>query len=847
MKAPFDLFFGVAARDENAVAGARKPYPYQQVLAEREMGSLLLNVPTGLGKTAAVVLAWLYQLLQGKENCPRRFVYCLPMRALVEQTVEEIRNWLKHLSERKAELGLGSDDHATACLEWLAEHSPIVLMGGEDKEAMRDWDLYPEKPAILVGTQDMLISRTLNRGYGMSRYRWPMHYAYLNNDCLWCLDEVQLMDVTVETSAQLNAFRQKLGVMKNTYTWWMSATLDDERLKTVDHREQAVALQKSKLELSAEEKQLPAVVKRLTAPKPLKKAAVALNKDSEESYAKNLAQFILDEHKSESLTLVIVNRVKRAQEIFKELEKLLEKARKSGSKYGETKTALLHSRFREIDRKVQMDVLQDENIPDKIVVSTQVVEAGINCSARTMIIELAPWSSLVQRFGRCNRDGKYADATVHWVDVTDEDALPYSEDEFQKAREELNQLETVALDIIAGIKVKEKELIRPVIRKKDFVDLFDTTADICGNDLDVSRYIRGGDENKDAFVFWRDDTDGEGFPGSMKSCIRKELCWVKISRLREFLKEDKNKNQPVYAWDLLDEKWHVADSKDVNPGMTYLLRRSAGGYSKKYGWTKEAKDCLDKEDCEKDTDADADFSEKGYSSDNLGTKWISLKDHTADVLEKTEALCGQLNFSEKEKKLFEKIALWHDVGKAHDAFQTMLSPEESQAGTIWAKSPKSAPRSNHGSLRRYFRHELASALAWLELGGSMESDGSMNETDASLIAYIIAAHHGKVRLSIRSLPEEQGEGGKRVARGVQDGDTFRVEIDGGIIGNATMDLSLMELGESEKGKKSWLARMLALRDSADIGPLHLAYLEAVFRSADMFASREETKPANAES
>jgi len=55
-------------------------------------------------------------------------------------------------------------------------------MGGEQTE---DWDLQPESDAILVGTQDMLLSRLLNRGYGMSRYRWPMQFGLLGNDCLW--------------------------------------------------------------------------------------------------------------------------------------------------------------------------------------------------------------------------------------------------------------------------------------------------------------------------------------------------------------------------------------------------------------------------------------------------------------------------------------------------------------------------------------------------------------------------------------------------------------------------------------------------------------------------------------
>jgi len=160
---------------------------------------------------------------------PRRLVYCLPMRTLVEQTEREVRTWIcaspaKHTKPRD-----GSE------LRWLALHSPIILMGGEDTG---DWDIHPERPAILIGTQDMLLSRALNRGYGMSRYRWPMHFGLLNNDCMWVLDETQLMGVGVETSAQLDGFRNlaQWANDQNCRTWWMSATMDEDRFATVDHR-----------------------------------------------------------------------------------------------------------------------------------------------------------------------------------------------------------------------------------------------------------------------------------------------------------------------------------------------------------------------------------------------------------------------------------------------------------------------------------------------------------------------------------------------------------------------------------------------------------------------------------
>lgn len=68
------------------------PYPYQRRLGEEPFPELL-DVPTGLGKTAAVVVAWMYKRLQAPRQTPRRLVYCLPMRTLVEQTAEAAAEW----------------------------------------------------------------------------------------------------------------------------------------------------------------------------------------------------------------------------------------------------------------------------------------------------------------------------------------------------------------------------------------------------------------------------------------------------------------------------------------------------------------------------------------------------------------------------------------------------------------------------------------------------------------------------------------------------------------------------------------------------------------------------------
>jgi CRISPR-associated endonuclease/helicase Cas3 len=191
----FEDFFRKATKDEKSPSGY-DPYPFQKRFAISEELPELIDVPTGMGKTDAVILGWLWKRRfdtreEIRRRTPRRLIYCLPMRVLVEQTQEKAKGWLKNLGMLSVQPGVDEGIAVT------------VLMGGKDKDK---WDLYPDRDAIIIGTQDMLLSRALNRGYGMSRYRWPTHFGLLNNDCLWVLDEIQLMGRALQQRLSLRLF-----------------------------------------------------------------------------------------------------------------------------------------------------------------------------------------------------------------------------------------------------------------------------------------------------------------------------------------------------------------------------------------------------------------------------------------------------------------------------------------------------------------------------------------------------------------------------------------------------------------------------------------------------------------
>jgi len=698
-------------------ATTHTPFDYQRRLAEADgqgiTKSLIINVPTGLGKTAAAVLAWLWNRVE-QRTCPRRLIYCLPMRTLVEQTRREVEKWLQSLLAKADEIGLRADSNEE--LQWLAEHSPVVLMGGEDNEPKKsDWDIWPEKPCILIGTQDMLLSRALNRGYGMSCHRWPMHFGLLNSDCLWVMDEAQLMGPGLWTSGQLDWMRQeRFGTALPCWTWWMSATNSDGFLTTPDRG----ALRPDPFPF---ENELPTMLKDArrpcafwTAPpmaskkkgRTVKTDQPAMNPD--DLFAASLAAAVILDHQPGTLSLIVCNTVKTAQRVHSQLTTL----DRNGSDL-----ILLTSRFRKGDRREREKILIDFEKERKagsgasssglICVATQVVEAGVDVSACRLWTETAPWPSLVQRLGRLNRDGRIneqAHAFFFEVPAKAEKGArakrvgPYSTeavangkwlaaklaDIYQEdtslsaaaALASLRQDEKIAKRIAAALQPPPEAFPRPV----DVHGLFSTEPDVFGGFTDVSQFIRGDDPNSDVIVFWREfdpakftRTDAlEGPPFDLA-----EGCPVPIHRFREFI--DKGTG---FVWDDKDDAWKKRRKMELRPGMVVMLPRKAGGYDVAQGWTGLSQQKLDK------TPAPGPFDEqfRGDPFSEIG-EWVTLADHLTDVRREAHRVTTALRLPETIRLAVVTSAEHHDIGKALEQWQNALPYPPPNVAEKWAKAP----------------------------------------------------------------------------------------------------------------------------------------------------------------
>ena len=772
------------------------PFPYQSKIALASELPSCINAPTGAGKTAAALISWIWRRHAAGEGTrnrtPRRLVYCLPMRTLVEQTTREAQGFVSNLG--------------------LADEIGIqVLMGGEDQG---EWFRNPEKETIIIGTQDMLLSRALNRGYGMSEFRWPVDFAWLNNDCVWVMDEIQLMGPALETSCQLDGFRRRYKSIGGHHTIWMSATMNPEWIDTVDNRYDAAAM--LVISLSTDDINHGDLKKRWEAKKDLYQTDYSYSSTTKKDYARAIAGTAIKEHKAGTLTLVILNQVEKAQSVYREITK----TRKEG-------VSLIHSRFRQAERVPLIDRLIRDGIEqDRIVVSTQVVEAGVDISARTLITELCPWSSFVQRAGRCNRRGEFGDsepASIHWIDIEaiEESEAPYTALEMQDARMKLGGLVEASPRSLSALKITRFQPPRHVIRSRDMMDLFDTTTDLGGNHLDISRYIRD-DKEREIQAFWR-EIDGEIPSPDLPMPSHDEICRVTVGAMTRFLK-----GHHIWIWDWMSSGWVEARGTNLRPGSMTLISAKDGGYSTEEGWTgADSKPVLPVTSSVDGKVLDSQVVEPGTHAFSDVTLIQHLEDarHEASVL--TADLHEQLG--DAESAAVVNAAWWHDIGKAHEAFQTAISDDGPGYGEAMAKSSTAPRRLKYRVTagekvipRPYFRHELASALVLL---GSKE-----DIKDKALVVHLVMAHHGKVRGAIRSLPDENEpyDVGTLFARGVWQDDPLPA------VPSCWNSPSKLDLSPMKMGPNNWTRELDDLLER--YGPFRLAYLEALVRIADWRAS-----------
>lgn len=358
-----------------------RPYPYQKEVSRLLLAghSVVLQAPTGAGKTTAALLPFLHAWREETQECfPTKCVYVVPMRVLAHQFVHEYEERIASIQRR-----------------YRRSLNVKIQTGDQQDDRRFEGDL-------IFCTVDQFLSSYLTMPYSQ-----PGRLANINAGAMVgayiVLDEFHLLDPGSTLPSVLYALKQ---LSQLAPVLIMTATFSTKMLHTL-----ANGLGTSVVLVSPEEARQIETREGKVAPR---------QRNWHTTDETLTAEIVLNYHRCRSLALC--NTVRQAQTIARQLRALITERQL------DIEVLLLHSRFLQKDRRHTEERLRllfgkdADHSGSVIAVATQTIEVGVDITCETLHTELAPASALIQRAGRCARyPGETGEVIVYPVDK----ALPY--------------------------------------------------------------------------------------------------------------------------------------------------------------------------------------------------------------------------------------------------------------------------------------------------------------------------------------------------------------------------------------------------------------------------------------
>ena len=365
------------------------PHPYQERVAEHLQAgqSVILRVPTGAGKTWAAVAPFLYSLRVGRPIADR-LLYALPLRSLATSLHATVCEGMVRVFDRVTEV---ENDR-----EYSGDRRYCSLQIGSQKD-----DPFFESDVVLT-TIDQLLS-----GYLFLPVSLPDRVGNINAGALIgsvaVIDEIHLLDPDVALGTVIEMLDRLRGLCQFVL---MTATMSDKTVDWLAGQLRAVALRVDDDEIRCLPSQWTKRRSWRWRGDPVSAADIKAGH-------------------SGGRTIVLLNTVQRAQDMLLEIENLYR------DEPQKPELLLLHARFYPEDRRSVEDRLPEYFGPKAtksniILVTTQVIEAGLDISADHLHSELAPMNALVQRAGRTARYEERPTGTVTVYDVSN--LAPYQDE-----------------------------------------------------------------------------------------------------------------------------------------------------------------------------------------------------------------------------------------------------------------------------------------------------------------------------------------------------------------------------------------------------------------------------------
>ena len=402
------------------------PFPWQRELGRRLLDGDIpagCNLPTGMGKTSVIPI-WLIclglQAQSGQIALPRRLVYAVNRRVIVDQATEEVARIIAALGHQATDPALVALRAALETLSVTAAEFPVAvntLRGGLADSG--EWKFDPTKPAIVIGTVDMIGSRLLFCGYGDGRRDRPLHAGLLGQDAFLVHDESHLMPAFGQSLRHVRALGWHGVVLRPFHVLDLSATRTDDG--------------DSAFGLGADDYDCPPIRRRLGLDERTGRKRLDFHRALKSPQLVEHVVRLATRHEGTGASVLIyVRTVALARKIHDALRRVLaDRADK-----GENRLAILTGTLRgyERDRLTEHPVVQRfspmrDRVPrgdTAYLVSTAAGEVGANYDADHCVCDLTTLENMIQRFGRVNRLGLFPESAIDVV---------LNEEALKKARE----------------------------------------------------------------------------------------------------------------------------------------------------------------------------------------------------------------------------------------------------------------------------------------------------------------------------------------------------------------------------------------------------------------------------
>ena len=366
---------------------------------------LCINLPTGMGKTLSGITfaIKLRNKVKAKKDIIPKIIYSLPFLSIIDQNSEIIQDILQLIGKETIPSNLFLKHHYLADIEYVEEESD----GQYNELELRQSLLLTEgwHSEIIITTFVQLFHSLIT-----NKNRSARKFNNISNSII-ILDEIQA--IPHKYWLIINRFLKYLSHHLNCWIVLMTATMP----LLFDKNETFNLIESPEMYFGSFDRV---------------EFNFQLNKVGLDTFKKNLLKKILTE--KDKNIMAVLNTINSCKEVYQFLKKELNKQKGVNSNsYIDQNGILIVQDLELINLSTHIlpsyRLLKINNINKrkrrKIIITTQLIEAGVDISVDIIYRDFAPLDSLIQSAGRCNRNNSPIKGKVYVIYLIDENNRPF--------------------------------------------------------------------------------------------------------------------------------------------------------------------------------------------------------------------------------------------------------------------------------------------------------------------------------------------------------------------------------------------------------------------------------------